>query len=119
MAACHRSAGPSDTRHSGRITSALCGGENEMSSESRRMYVVAYDISDDSRRARVAKALESHGARLQYSVFTVLARPAKLIRLRDQLEALVIRSEDSIALFDLGIHDERKLKRIVSFIGVQ
>lgn len=83
------------------------------------MYVVAYDIPDDNRRARVAKALEAYGDRLQYSVFVVVARPAKLIRLRDNLVSLVVPREDSIAVFDLGLYDARKLGLTVTFIGVQ
>lgn len=81
------------------------------------MYVVAYDIPDDRRRARIAKTLEGYGDRLQYSVFVVVARPAKLVRLRDSLAAKVVPREDSIAFFDLGMHDEKRLERAVTFIG--
>lgn len=90
-----------------------------MSSEARRMYVVAYDIPDDTRRSRIAKTLEGYGDRLQYSVFVVLARPAKLVRLRDDLASKVSLGEDSIALFDLGAYDRARLERTVTFIGVQ
>lgn len=90
-----------------------------MSSEARRMYVVAYDIPDDTRRARIAKTLEGYGDRLQFSVFVVLARPAKLVRLRDDLASKVSRGEDSIALFDLGAYDQAKFQRTVTFIGIQ
>lgn len=83
------------------------------------MYVVAYDIPDDTRRTRVAKTLEGYGDRLQFSVFVVLARPAKLVRLREELVSKVSQSEDSIALFDLGAYEQARLERTVTFIGVQ
>jgi CRISPR-associated protein Cas2 len=73
-----------------------------MSADSTRRYLIAYDISDDARRTRVAKKLESYGDRVQYSVFVVDARPARLIRLRRDLELLADSSVDSILLCDLG-----------------
>lgn len=90
-----------------------------MSSEERRLYVVAYDIPDDRRRARVAKVLEGYGDRLQYSVFVVVARPAKLVRLRDALAGEVESGEDSIALFDLGVHGTQRMQQVVTFIGLK
>jgi CRISPR-associated protein Cas2 len=89
-----------------------------MSSEARRCYVIAYDIPDDRRRTRIAKVLESYGDRLQYSVFIVTARPAKLVRMRDSLTGLVKANEDSIAVFDLGIHDDKRLDNKITYIGV-
>lgn len=90
-----------------------------MSSEERRLYVVAYDIPDDKRRTRIAKVLESYGDRLQYSVFVVVARPAKLVRLRDSLKREVVTQEDSIAVFDLGIYETTRLQQSLTFIGLQ
>lgn len=73
-----------------------------MSIDSTRRYLIAYDIPDDARRTRIAKKLESYGDRVQYSVFVVDARPARLIRLRRDLELLTDTSADSILLCDLG-----------------
>lgn len=33
------------------------------------MYVISYDITNDSLRAKIAKELENYGVRAQYSVF--------------------------------------------------
>ncbi|RRR69995.1 MAG: CRISPR-associated endonuclease Cas2 [Candidatus Viridilinea halotolerans] len=33
------------------------------------LYIISYDISVDRRRTRIAKILEGHGQRVQYSVF--------------------------------------------------
>ncbi len=35
----------------------------------RRLWVVAYDITDDRKRAAVRRILSDHGKRVQYSVF--------------------------------------------------
>lgn len=71
-------------------------------SELQRRYLVAYDISQDRRRDRVAKTLEGYGDRVQYSVFAVDVRPARLVRLRQELERLIDGASDSVLLCDLG-----------------
>lgn len=68
-----------------------------------RRYLVAYDISDDHRRIRIANVLSAHGDRVQFSVFVVDCRPARLIRVRAQLAKLIKPSEDSILICDLGL----------------
>ncbi|MDQ7911191.1 CRISPR-associated endonuclease Cas2 [Phytohabitans sp. ZYX-F-186] len=73
-----------------------------MSRDDVRRYLIAYDISDDVRRTNVAKKLESYGDRVQYSVFIVDTRPAKLLRLRTQLIHLIDQSTDSILFCNLG-----------------
>lgn len=70
--------------------------------EPARRYLVAYDISDDARRTRIAKCLQAVGDRVQYSVFVVDIRPAGLVRLRTLLEGLIDDFTDSVLLCDLG-----------------
>lgn len=69
--------------------------------EPARRWLVAYDITDDARRDRIAHTLESYGDRVQYSVFIVDLRPAKLVRLRTKLTDMMDAS-DSVLLADLG-----------------
>jgi len=71
-------------------------------SDSVRRYLIAYDISDDPRRNRVAKLLESYGDRVQYSVFVCDLKPARLVRLRGELGGLISNTEDSVLTCDLG-----------------
>ena len=49
-------------------------------------YTVAYDITDDKRRNRVAKILKDFGTRIQYSVFECNTDRRALLRLRNRLE---------------------------------
>lgn len=70
--------------------------------ESPRRFVVAYDIADDRRRVRVARCLQQHGVRMQFSVFFVDARPARMLRLVSRLKGLIDTGGDSIMVCDLG-----------------
>lgn len=74
-------------------------------SDHPRRHLIAYDVADDRRRTRIANFLSAHGDRVQYSVFLVDCRPAKLIRLRVQLANLIKADEDSILMCDLGTPD--------------
>lgn len=73
-----------------------------MSRDDARRYVVAYDIPDDRRRARIAKKLGSYGDRVQFSVFVIDVRPARVVRLMAELQRLMHPEEDSILLCEVG-----------------
>ncbi len=80
-------------------------------------FVVAYDITNDPRRIRVAKTLESYGDRIQYSVFIVDIKPARMVRLRASLARLIDHGTDSVLLCDLGPLAHGGLTR-VSYLGL-
>lgn len=67
-----------------------------------RRTLVAYDIPDDRRRARLSKLLQRFGDRVQYSVFVVDCAPARMIRLRDQVHGVIDQRFDSVLYCDLG-----------------
>lgn len=87
-----------------------------MSMNTAHRYLVAYDIGDDPRRTRVAKCLESYGDRVQYSLFLVDIKPAKLVRMRAALLRLIDTGTDSVLICDLGplAHDGA---RRIDFVG--
>lgn len=64
-------------------------------------WVVAYDISDDDRRTRVAKHLEGFGERVQLSVFECRLDESELEQLRANVQALTDRREDRIRWYPL------------------
>ncbi|MFC6013098.1 CRISPR-associated endonuclease Cas2 [Nocardia lasii] len=66
-------------------------------------YLVAYDIADDNRRDRLAKCLQRHGDRVQYSVFVVDISPARMVRLEGEIDMIITRAEDSVIYCDLGM----------------
>jgi len=65
------------------------------------MTLVAYDVANDRRRLRLAKALKDFGRRVQYSVFECHLDPAQLDRLRGRLQRLVDEEHDSIRIYRL------------------
>ena len=68
----------------------------------RHRILVCYDISSDKRRDKVAKACESFGARIQFSVFECPLDELRLRQLRAELEGLINREEDQVLLVTLG-----------------
>ncbi len=73
-----------------------------MSADSTHRYLICYDIVDDPRRARLAKALQSFGDRVQFSVFLIDAKPAKLVRLRSRIRTIIAPDNDSVLICSLG-----------------
>jgi CRISPR-associated protein Cas2 len=67
----------------------------------RARYVVAYDIPDDKRRTKMARTLEGHGERVQYSVFECQLTEAQFERLWKALTKLMRAEEDSLRAYRL------------------
>jgi len=68
----------------------------------RKQYLIAYDISDDKRRANVFKTLVGQGDHVQYSVFLCALSPSEQIALRAKLDELIHAREDQVMIVDLG-----------------
>ena len=75
-------------------------------------YTVAYDITNDKRRNRVAKILKDFGTRIQYSVFECNTDRRALLRLQSQLEKVVDFAEDTITFYHLCAACEKQITRI-------
>jgi len=79
--------------------------------------IVAYDISDDTRRNKVAKVLSDYGGRVQYSVFECLLDKKRIKEMEKRLLKRINKSEDRIRIYvisrecekDVIIHGEGKL----------
>mgnify|MGYP000936132787 CR=1 FL=1 len=82
-----------------------------------RRVLVAYDVPSDRRRSRVAKKLLKYGDRIQYSVFVVDAAPAKLMRIRGELDDVIDPEEDSVLLCDVGLLSSVDAQRF-SYVGL-
>jgi CRISPR-associated protein Cas2 len=67
----------------------------------RAFYLITYDVPDDRRRLKVAKALEALGERVQYSVFEAWLTPAERKRLQKRLEKILDEQEDSLRIYSL------------------
>ncbi len=63
-------------------------------------YIVAFDISDDRIRYRVAKLLKSYGYRVQKSVFECPdLTEKKFLTMKDRLERLIDFTSDSVRYY--------------------
>lgn len=75
-------------------------------------YTVAYDITDDKRRNRVAKILKDFGTRIQYSVFECNTDRRALLRLQSRLGKVIDLGEDTITFYHLCAACEKRIDRI-------
>lgn len=75
--------------------------------------VVTYDIADDRRRVRVAKCMEAHGRRVQWSVFDCLLGEGELASLRRELATLIDPEEDSVRFYRLC----RRCRQTIDVLG--
>jgi CRISPR-associated protein Cas2 len=62
-------------------------------------HVIAYDISDDRRRARVAAVLQAYGDRVQRSVFIATVEEDMLREARDRISQIINPQTDSVYIF--------------------
>ena len=86
-----------------------------MTSDNVHRFIIAYDIVNDQRRTRIAHTLESYGDRIQYSVFLVDAKPAKIIRIRATVLRQMDPREDRALICDLG--PLNGIQRMLEFMG--
>jgi len=62
--------------------------------------IISYDIGDDKQRNKIAKLLEAHGTRVQYSVFECNLTEMQLANLKKKL-ARTVQPDDSIRFYRL------------------
>ena len=70
-----------------------------MSAGARKNWLVAYDIRDKRRLARVHRFLRSEGTSLQYSVFAVEATDKELQRLLFELRQRIDGRQDDVRAY--------------------
>jgi CRISPR-associated protein Cas2 len=70
-------------------------------SEETTLYVVAYDIPSDRRRAKVHKLLCGYGAWTQYSLFECWLSKRHLLELQAKLAKLLDEQSDSVRFYPL------------------
>lgn len=63
--------------------------------------VVSYDIVDDRKRTKVAKAMKSYGERVQKSVFECRVDDKQFLKMKRTLESIIDMNEDSVRYYFL------------------
>ena len=73
----------------------------------RRLYIVAYDISDPKRLRRVFRTLKGYGEHLQFSVFECDLTASQRLQLAAKLGETIEHSQDQVMFVDLGPSEGR------------
>jgi CRISPR-associated endonuclease Cas2 len=68
-----------------------------------RHWIMAYDISNNSRRRRIARLLEGHAQRIQRSVFSTVCTQHEAVALLSQAQAL-LRGDDQLVAWPVVKH---------------
>lgn len=81
------------------------------------MVLVTYDVNVETpegrrRLRRVAKICESHGQRVQNSVFECLLDPAMWVSMKSQLENEIDSECDSLRYYFLGSNWKRRVEHV-------
>ncbi|MFD3005216.1 CRISPR-associated endonuclease Cas2 [Thermus tengchongensis] len=70
----------------------------------KRLYTIAYDIPDDTRRIKLANLLKSYGERVQLSVFECYLDEGLLEDLKARARRLLDLSQDALRIY--GVQGE-------------
>ena len=75
--------------------------------------IVAYDIADPRRLAKIAKIVKDYGRRVQKSIFEVTARGGVFDELRRRVQEIIVPEVDGVKYFPVC----EKCARTVEIIG--
>lgn len=78
----------------------------------RKIYIVAYDISENKKRTRITKILSDHGIRIQKSVFRCLLSKEQKDNLIYKLKYLINQYQDNDDSDSLLLFEEIKEEHI-------
>lgn len=83
-----------------------------MSRGSASVYVIAYDIRDNTRRSHVKSVILGYGRRVQYSVYTAYLTPLTFAQLHRDISAAIDSCCDHVIFIQTGIESESKTRVI-------
>ena len=73
-------------------------------------YLVAYDITDNKRRKKIADILEGYGPRVQYSVFECVLNPKQYKQLQTRLKKVFRSEEDNLRFYPISDHTLKQVE---------
>lgn len=83
----------------------------------RTTYIVTYDICDDKRLRKTFTICRNYGVHLQLSVFECDLSPADLVKLKQELGAVINNAEDQVLFIELGPTANRG-SRVIHAMGL-
>jgi len=72
-----------------------------LQSGNKLFVVFTYDVSCNKRRQKVAKLLEEHGERVNYSVFECFVSPKVIEEIKNRLFEILKKKKDSVLIYYL------------------
>jgi CRISPR-associated protein Cas2 len=82
----------------------------------KQFYIIAYDISANRRRQKVAKILEEYGVRMNKSVFECFVFPDTLKKLEKSIANIIDCKKDSVLYYPICRNCMEKCKK--TFKGI-
>jgi CRISPR-associated protein Cas2 len=81
------------------------------------MVLITYDVetvteAGKRRLRKVAKKCENHGQRVQNSVFECLLEPQDFVKLKHDLECIILPEKDSIRYYLLGSNWKKRVEHV-------
>lgn len=81
------------------------------------MVLITYDVKTESeggpkRLRKIAKVCENYGQRVQNSVFECLVDPEQFVVLRDKIEKIMDKKDDSVRYYFLGSNWHRRVEHV-------
>lgn len=77
--------------------------------------VIAYDVTDDKRRYKLAQTLLNYGNRVQFSVFEAYLQRHEINDMRKDISRIINHSHDSVRIYVIT----KKSKKDIITIGTQ
>lgn len=92
----------------------------EENSYSKKLFVlVIYDIIDNKRRTKFAKAMNGYGFRVQKSAFEALLEESLFVNLKKEIPRLIDLKEDSVRIYRMTGYGEVNLFGVNSKIEAE
>ena len=87
------------------------------------MVLVSYDVAVTSpggktRLRRVAKECQNYGQRVQFSVFECVVDPAQWTKLKNKLESIIDKEQDSLRYYYLGANYQKRVEHVGAKPGI-
>jgi CRISPR-associated protein Cas2 len=70
----------------------------------KKFVVICYDIQDDRKREKIARLLERHGQRSNYSVFECMLTDTQLIALQDKINKRLNKAFDRVVYYTICVN---------------
>ena len=71
--------------------------------------VVAYDIKEDRKRARVSKILEKYGISVNFSVFECMFTDIQLLQVQEKIKKIMDKRSDTVIYYPICVNCYTKI----------